>query len=318
MFEPIMQSKYGPLSAKVSLEPDFFTGFMPERRKQITDAEAAFYHSITEPYSVDDRLSKSYISVPARDGFQIPVKVYRPKNETGVLPVFLFMHGGGFITCNPETHDFVPSYIAAKGSFLCFSVDYRLAPEHPFPKGLEDCEDVLLWISEHAEELYADADRIAVGGDSSGGTFTAVLTQMMRDSKRLKLWKQVLIYPATDFSGDISKKSAEVYTMVGSADDGEQAGPSFLDWYLGESADLHDSHVSPLFAKSFRDLPQALFIQAECDALCDDGLIYAKCLQDAGVSVECHLYEGMPHAFILRTYTETFDALDQICAFLQK
>lgn len=317
MYEPIIQSKYGQLDPKVSLEPDFFTGFKPERRKEITDAEAEFYRTITKPFSVDGKLEKYYISVKARDGYEIPVKVYKPKEAKGDLPALIFMHGGGFITCTPETHDFVPSYIAAHAGLMCFSVDYRLAPEYKFPVGIEDCADVLRWISANSEELGIDSDNISVGGDSSGGTYTAVLTQMMRDSGDVKLRKQVLIYPATDFSGIIPKKSAEVYTMVGSSGEGGDTGPSFLDMYLDKGADLRDPRISPLLAKDLSGLPEALFIQAECDALCDDGLIYAKLLQDAGVAVECLIYEGMPHAFILRTYSETFAALDRICAFLQ-
>lgn len=318
MYEPIIRSNYGKLDAKVSLEPDFFTGFRPEHRKEITDAEAKFYRSITERFSVDDKLEKSYISVPARDGFNIPVKVYRPKQAKAYAPALMFIHGGGFITCTPETHDYVPSYITAKTATVCFSVDYRLAPEFKFPVGIEDCADVLGWIFANAEKLGVDTKRISVGGDSSGGTFTAVLTQMMKKSDEIKIWKQVLIYPATDFSGEIPKKSAEVYTMVGSDVGEAEKEPTFLERYLGKDKDLHDPRISPLLAKDLSGLPEALFIQAECDALCDDGLIYANRLKEEGVKVECELYKGMPHAFILRTYDESFAALDKICSFLGK
>jgi len=317
VYEPLIKSNYGPLAPKVSLDPDYFTGLKPEHRKAITDREAAFYRSITDYFSVDDQLDKHYVSVTARDGATIPVKVYRPKNTKSQAPALLFIHGGGFITCTPETHDFVPSYIAAKSGTICFSPDYRLAPENKFPTGLNDCEDVLLWIAKNAETLGVDASRISVGGDSSGGNFTAVLTQSMRYSGKVKIHKQVLIYPALDFSGDIPKKSAEVYSMVGTSSDGAEEGPTFLDLYLSQGDDVRDPRISPLLARDFSNLPDVLFIQAECDALCDDGLIYAKLLQDAGVKVHCFLYTGMPHAFILRTYKETFDALDRICGFLK-
>lgn len=318
MYEPIMKSSYGALDPKVSLEPDFFTGFRPEHRKEITDAEARFYRSITEPYTVDDKLEKSYITVPARDGFHIPIKVYRRKEVKTEAPALMFIHGGGFITCTPETHDYVPSYITAKTGTVCFSIDYRLAPEYKFPVGIEDCADVLEWIFLNAEKLGIDKKRISVGGDSSGGTYTAVLTQLMKNSNKVRIWKQVLIYPATDFSGDIPKKSAEVYTMVGSGGDEKKHEPTFLQRYLNKNEDLRNPMISPLLAKDLSELPEALFIQAECDALCDDGLLYAKRLQDAGVKVACQLYTGMPHAFILRTYDESFSALDKICNFLSR
>lgn len=314
-YAAFLKSDYGRLDPKVDLNPDFFTGFEPSRRKEIVTAEAGFYHSITEKYSVDDKLDKHYVEIMARDGVKIPVKVYRPLDCDENLPALLFMHGGGFITCSPETHDFVPSYIAANAKVMCFNVDYRLAPEYKFPKGIEDCWDAAKWIFENAEKLKVDKDRISVGGDSSGGNFTAVLTHMAKDSGEISFYKQVLIYPATDFSGKIPKKSAQIYAPVGGGD--ESAVPGFLMQYLPENVMFDDPAVSPLLREDFSGLPKALFIQAECDSLCDDGLYYAKCLSDDGVEVKCEIYKGMPHAFILRTYEETFKALDSICEFLK-
>ena len=315
-YEPFAKSDYGSLNPKVDLQPDFFTGFEASKRKEIIKAEAEFYHSITEAYSVDEKICKYYVDVETRDGVKIPVKVYSPLNCDGNIPALLFMHGGGFITCSPETHDFVPSYIAANAGVMCFSVDYRLAPEYKFPKGLEDCWDTAKWIFENAQELKVDKGRISVGGDSSGGNYTAVLTHMAKDSGGLDFYKQVLIYPATDFSGLVSKKSTQVYAPVGG---GERSDvPDFLLQYLPENIKFDDPAVSPLLREEFSGLPPALFIQAECDSLCDDGLYYAKCLSEDGVDVKCRIYKGMPHAFILRTYDETFAALDYICEFLKK
>lgn len=316
MYRTFLQSEYGPLDPKVNLEPDFFTGFKPENRKAITDREAAFYHSITAPYSVDDQIRKTYITVTARDGYSIPVKVYRPLHATGKRPALLFLHGGGFITCTPETHDYVPSYLSAKAGCVCYSPDYRLAPEAKFPVGLQDCQDVLHWISDNADAEGVNANAISVGGDSSGGNFTAALTLLERGG--IAIDKQVLIYPALDFTGEIPKRAAEVYAPVGSApDSSEDPEPTFLERYLNPGDDLHNVLISPLMEKDLSGLPKALFIQAECDSLCDDGLMYAARLQDAGNQVICKLYKGMPHAFILRTYEETFAALDEIAAFLR-
>lgn len=315
-FEPIQRLQYGPLDPKVDLEPDFFTGFQPERRGEIVAEEAKFYHGLTAPYSVDDQLEKRMTGFRAGDGYEVPVKLYRPKKAAGPLPVLLFFHGGGFMTCSVETHDFVPSYLAAKAGVLCLSVEYRLAPEHKFPVGLEDCYAACRWAVENAAALGLDPERVMVGGDSSGGNFAAAIALMARERGDLKLWKQVLVYPALEFAGAVEKRSAQVYTPVGGAVEGPS--PMLTAYLTDPEKETRDPLVSPLLAKDVSGLPQALFIEGECDALADDGLMYAKRLRDAGVAVEWYVYRGMPHAFLLRTYEETFDALDRICAFLER
>ncbi len=317
-YEPIVKLQYGPLNAKVNLLPDFFTNFVPERRAEIVAEEAAFYHGITEPYSVNSRLDVAWTRFTADDGYEVPVKTYRPKTAKGSLSALVFFHGGGFKTCSVETHDFVPAYLAANANVMAFNVEYRLAPEDKFPIGLEDCYQAVRWIAQNAKSLGVDASRLTVCGDSSGGNFAAVITLLARERKEFTIDKQVLIYPALDFSGTIKKRSAEVYTMVGAKPDAHaiSVSPLMLEYLPDPERQVTDPLVSPILAESFENLPQALFIEAECDALADDGLIYANLLQQAGVPVTCKVYEGMPHAFILRTYEETFEALDEICRFL--
>ena len=316
--KPLIQCSYGPLADKVVLEPDFFTGFVPERRAEIVAEEAKFYHSITAPYSVDDRLNKWYEKFPSYDGAEISIKVYQPKAEKPGRAALVFIHGGGFKTCSVETHDFVPSYLAANADIVAFSVEYRLAPEHKFPVGLKDCLEAVKWVRANAGRFGIDPMKVSVGGDSSGGSFSVSLTLMAR-REGLPIDKQVLIYPCTDLSNIVPKKSAEVYTMVGSDPDDDGAPKeTLLDTYLPDPSLVRDELVTPLIAEDLTGLPKALFIQAECDALLDDGLMYATRLKEAGVDVEAHVYNGMPHAFILRTYDETFEALDTICAFLRQ
>ena len=137
---------------------------------------------------------------------------------------------------------------------------------------------------------------------------------MALDRKEFRIAKQVLIYAATDLTGTVKKHSAEVYAPVGGSDDDS---PSFSDIYCSDPKEAFNPYVSMLLADDLSNLAPALFIQAECDSLCDDGLMYAQRLHEAGVPVECEIYKGMPHAFILRTYEETFAALDRICAFLK-
>lgn len=317
-YEPIIKLQYGPLKAKVNLLPDFFTDFVPERRAEIVANEAAFYHGITEPYSVSGRLSTAWTRFTADDGYEVPVKTYRPKAAKGELPALVFFHGGGFKTCSVETHDFVPAYLAANANVMAFNVEYRLAPEDKFPAGLEDCYQAARWIAKNAKSLGVDARHLVVCGDSSGGNFAAAITLMARERKEFIIDKQVLIYPALDFSGTIQKRSAEVYTMVGVKPDAhaKSVSPLMREYLPDPEREIMNPLVSPILAESFQNLPQALFIEAECDALADDGLIYANLLKQAGVPVTCKVYEGMPHAFILRTYEETFEALDEICRFL--
>lgn len=315
-FKPYIKSDYGELASKVNLLPDFFTGFQPERREEIVAEEAKFYHSITEPYSVDNQLEKYYVSFPSYDGSEIKMKVYMPKNLSSPTAAWVFTHGGGWMTCSVETHDYVPSYVAAKAGVVSFNIEYRLAPEHKFPVGLEDSYAAIKFIIENAERFKVNTARISVGGDSSGGNYAAALALMARDRGEFKLDKQVLIYPATDLTGSVRKKSAEVYAPVGGGDNDAPA-VSFSDIWCSSADEVKSPYVSMLLAENLSDLPEALFIQAECDSLCDDGLMYAQRLHDAGVKVQCEVYKGMPHAFILRTYEETFAALDRIVAFLK-
>lgn len=314
-YQPIMHCNYGPLNPKVNLLPDFFTGFEPARRKGIVEEEAKFYRGITAAYAVNFRIEKKHMSFQAEDGAEIRVKLYRPQNCSEQLPAVMFFHGGGFMTCSVETHDFVPSYLAANASVAVFSVEYRLAPEYKFPKGLEDCYAACQWVAGHSADLGVDSERIAVCGDSSGGNFAAAIALMAKERKNLKLWKQVLIYPVTELSGQVERTSPKVYTPVGGSSDGPS--PMLVAYLNDPVKDVKNPLVSPLLAEDLTGLPEALFIEAECDALLDDGLYYAKALQDAGVSVQCSIYQGMPHAFVLRTYEETFEALNRICAFLK-
>lgn len=315
-YVPICRCDYGPLDPKVDLKPDFFTGFDPEQRNEITEKEAQFYHSITRAYSVDERLDKRYFDVLSNDGYHIKIKEYRPRGNKDSLSAVVFFHGGGFVTCSVETHDYVPSYLAANANVACFSVEYRLAPEAKFPLGIEDCYTACKYIASQAKELNITAEKLAVMGDSSGGNFAAVLCLMARERKEFQIYKQVLIYPVTDIGNLVSKKSLTVYG-------GENSNKKEPAWYLKSYLPTvkkyeRNPYVSPMWANNFEKLPPALLIGAECDCLLDDGLIYVNLLKQDNVPVEFHIYRGMPHAFILRTYPETFQALITIAEYLKK
>lgn len=313
-FEPILQSQYRPLAPYVDLEPDFFSNFDPKKRKEIVNREENFYHELTKPYSLEDKVDQEMLKFKSFDTTDINVKFYCPKDCPDVSPAVIFIHGGGFITCSPETHNYVPEYLAAKARVRCFNIDYRLAPEYPFPTGLEDCYAVILEILKDSKKFNIDENRIVLCGDSSGGNFVAALTLMARDRKEFSVFKQVLIYPVTDLSNTIPSKSAKFFAP----DSSDNRMPPYKEWYLPDPKEARNIYVSPVLAKNFKDLPPALFIQAGCDLLLDDGLIYANCLKNDGVVVDVKVYEGMPHAFILRTYDETFEALDKIVEFVKQ
>ena len=251
----------------------------------------------------------------AREGYAVPIRVFVPE-QSGPFPVVVFFHGGGFMLNNLDVYDSVHRYLARFGRALIVSVDYRLAPEHKFPTGLLDCYAGLEWAAQHATEYGGDISSITVCGDSAGGNFAASVALMSRDHNGPTIHRQVLIYPlvAFDLGGTPSRKRyAKGYFL----ELDEDAAP--LSAYFNDpEREMEDPYASVLLAKSHRGLPSATFISAECDPILDQALIYAARLEDEGVPVEFHLFQGMLHGFINRTYGKTFEALDAICASIPR
>jgi acetyl esterase len=173
------------------------------------------------------------------------------------------------------------------------SVDYRLAPEHRFPAGPEDCYAATRWVAEHAAELGIDPGRLAVGGDSAGGCLTAVVAQMARDRRGPALRYQLLVYPVTncDFGTDSYRDNAEGYFLT----------RSMMEWfwrqYLADPAHAEEPYASPLRAEDLDGLPPGLCITAEFDPLRDEGEAYAERARSAGVELATSRYDGMFHGF---------------------
>jgi acetyl esterase len=227
-------------------------------------------------------------------GGRVAVRAYRPVlGET--LPALVFFHGGGWTIGDLDTHDVVCRQFAAGARCAVFSVDYRLAPEHPFPAAVEDCFFATRHVCAHSRELNVDPTRVAVGGDSAGGNLAAVISLMARDEAGPPLCGQLLIYPATDqrCAFPSHERNAEGYLLTRDAIRFFRAG------YLPNAADRTDWRASPLLAASHAGLPPAFVLTAGYDPLIDEGRAYAERLAAAGVPVAYREYSDMVHGFIL-------------------
>jgi len=249
---------------------------------------------------------------PARG---IPIRIYTPQGSSP-FPILVYFHGGGWVVCDLDTHDNVCRSLANGASCVVVSVDYRLAPEHKFPAGVEDAYAATQWVADNANQIKGDPTRIAVGGDSAGGNLAAVISLMARDKGGPNLVYQLLIYPVTDISSfdtDSYRDYAEGYGLM------RTEMEWFGDHYVEREEDVKNPYVSPLLAQDLSGLPPALVITAEFDVLRDEGEAYANRFKEVGVSVKCTRYNGMIHGFIFMdgVLDRTRDAIDEITAELR-
>ena len=225
------------------------------------------------------------------DAGGVPARLYRPSADA-TLGLLVYFHGGGWVLGNVETHDHVARALAAESGCAVVSVDYRLAPEHPFPAAVDDAFAVSAWIHEKSRSLGCDPERLAIGGDSAGANLAAVVTQ----SGRVPFRFQLLVYPVTDARGVTAsyEELSEGYGLT-------RAGMRwFLEHYLaGGEGGPADPLVSPLLAddSAFAASPPTLVVTAELDPLRDEGEAYAARLRAAGVPAVDTRYDGMVHGF---------------------
>ncbi|HYM04382.1 MAG TPA: alpha/beta hydrolase [Stellaceae bacterium] len=223
----------------------------------------------------------------------VPTRLFRPRAAgSALLPVLIYFHGGGWCIGDIETHDAVCRQLSDSAGCAVLAVDYRLAPEHPFPAGLDDCFATVQWVARDGASLGLDPLRIAVGGDSAGGNLAAVCAIMARDAD-IVLRAQILIYPATDFvrAHPSHEECAEGFLLTRES----------MDWFSGnyvDPCDHRDWRASPLHAPDHARLAPAMVIVGEFDPLRDESRAYAERLKAAGTEASFHLYPGMIHAFI--------------------
>ncbi len=278
--DPILQKVLDAVPLRLSAD-----GGVEAARQQLRDLpRRSFYPELR----VQDRA----IDGPAGP---INIRIYWPPTDHAEPPVVLFFHGGGFVVGDLDTHDGTCRQHAVGASAVVVSVEYRLAPEHPYPAAIDDAWAATQWVAEHGSEIGADASRLAVAGDSAGGNISAVIAQRSRDNGGPPILFQLLWYPATlwDASLPSFRENANAPVLD------RAAVAAFTRWYAGE-IDLSDPPpgMAPGRAESLADLPAAYIGVAGLDPLRDDGIRYGELLAAAGVPVQVHNAETMVHGFV--------------------
>ena len=222
----------------------------------------------------------------------LKARVYTPKGK-GPFPILVYFHGGGWVIANLDTYDASCRALANTGQCVVLSVDYRQAPEHPFPAAADDAFAGVQWAMGHAAEINGDASKVAVGGESAGGNLATVACLMCRDKKAPAPIHQLLIYPVVD--NDMNRTS---YIENADAKPLSRAMmPWFIRQYVSNPADASNPYAFPLKAQSLGGLPSATIIAAEIDPLRSEGEAYAEKLRSSGVHVKYELYKGAAHEF---------------------
>jgi len=295
--------------------------------KAVTEGRPTLH---TLPYKVGraavDKMSEDSEAAPpdvaavgdggfAGPGGEIHFRRYLPIGAAaGPLPTLIYYHGGGFVIGNIETHDSTCRRLSNKSRCQVISIDYRLAPEHPFPAATDDSLAAFRHVRDNAASFGVDPARIAVGGDSAGGNIAAVVCQACQQTGEPMPAFQMLIYPATD-----ARRQTESRRLFA---DGYFLTQDLMDWfwkaYAPAGADLADVRLSPLLAKDLKGLPPAFVLTAGYDPLRDEGRAYAERLIDAGVKTTYVNYPGTVHGFfsLTRFLQQGLKANDEAAAVL--
>jgi acetyl esterase len=304
-----------PVDPQIQALLDLGAGVPATNTLSVTQARAQYEGRIrlmAQPASAD-AVREQVIRGPGGD---LRLRIYRPPGN-GPFPLLAFFHGSGFVLCSLDTHDGMCRNLCAGAGCVVVSVDYRLAPEHKYPAGLDDCVFATRWIVDHASELEGDAKRLAIGGDSAGGNLAAAAALRLRDQGGPPLVGQLLIYPVTDYHtpGTPSyRENAEGYGLT------RDTMVWFWDHYLSDASQAADPFVSPLRASDLANLPPALVQTAEYDPLRDEGDAYAAKLQAAGTPATLSRWDGMNHGFLfwVGRVDKAGDAMRECCSWLRQ
>jgi acetyl esterase len=254
-------------------------------------------------------------TVPS-DAGDVPVRIYTP-TETPTHGVIVYFHGGAFFLGSLNTHDHVARSLARETGCTVVAVGYRLVPEHAFPAGLEDCCAAVRWAAGHRDGLAGDARLLAVAGDSAGATLATIVAALMHDDGHDVITHQVLYYPSVDLDFDLDRYPSLRENAVGYGMETKGLKP-YNAFYLDSGADPTSPRVSPIKRADLSGLPPALILTGEYDPLRDEGELYGRRLNDAGVPSTVTRYAGVGHGFVehfawlpeyYRAFTETNEFL---------
>jgi len=309
-----------PLDPEVRILLDLMDKAVREGRPQLHTLPHAVGRQAVDKMSEDSEADPPEVASVqdgafAGPGGQIRFRRYRPLGSAaGPLPTLIYYHGGGWVIGNIETHDSTCRRLANKSRCQVISIDYRLAPEHPFPAAIDDGVAAFRHVRDNAATFEADATRIAVGGDSAGGNISAVVCHACKQTGEAMPAFQMLIYPATDASKESTSRQqfAEGYFLT------RELMAWFWQAYIPKDTDVADLRFSPLLAKDFAGLPPAFVLTAGFDPLRDEGRAYADRLIDAGVKTTYVNYPGTIHGFfsLTRFLAQGLKANDEAAAVL--
>ena len=305
---------------------DLFFGIMTKignHLNPILVKEKSIYEIRTITHKLNTRWSSNPIYFPNIKNMdikttsnQVPVRIYTPSDGNN-FPLIIYSHGGGWVSGDIDEFDNICRKLSKKTKAIVISVNYRLAPENPFPAGLTDVYNVLLWVHKNARSIHGKSNKICVAGDSAGGNLSAAVSQMSRDKNGPSITSTVLIYPSTNIY-QLNTKSWSNFGMDYSLT--KETFEKFISFYTPNLEDRKSKYASPLLAENFEKLPDTLIITAELDPLRAEGEAYGNKLKDAGVNVISTRYKGVTHGFIsMDNITGKADeALNQISTYLQE
>jgi acetyl esterase len=280
----------------------------PERATPLENLSSEILELARGPVGMPVTREVAHIDDETVEG--VPVRIYRDdRRPTGLLAYF---HGGGFVMGSIGIMDNVARELAHATGAVVVSVEYRLAPEHPFPAGLDDCETVTRWAFAHADRFGVSPAAVAVSGESAGGNLAAAVSLRLRDAEDVSPAAQVLIDPSVAGASHYPSREAFDGLVISRA-----VGDKFWAAYSG-GRDLHDDpYAVPLAATTLKGLPPALVILGGCDMLRDEGRAYAHRLRDDGVDVEEICYAGQPHGFVNFAFPAADAAFERIGSWVR-